>query len=289
MGFAMFRAVVFVFGAYAFSWGLWMLASPHAKGTASIVLATAYMFGPMLGAFVTGKLFDRQSLGAMIGWRFKVDLWWFIAWIAAPALAFLALWLSTFAPGVGLQTLPAAMEQALSAAGQDPGTVNETSIPSLPTLIALTMVAGIVPNSIAAFGEESGSRGYLWSVVRPVGFWKASLAVGVIWGLWHAPLIMAGHNYGVGYFGFPWSGIAMMTAFCIALSPLMGYLRDRTGSSIPAAIFHGTVNAVTGATVILLTGANIWTLGLIGIPGLIVLAALAAIIVLLRPNMAGRT
>ena len=284
----MFRALVFIVMAFGSSWGLWALASPHVKGTMSIAVATVYMFGPLLGALMTGTLFDRRSIGPAIGWRFRVNIWWIIAWVAAPVLAFSALWLSTLAPGVGMQKLPAAMEQALTAAGQDPQALNGKPVPTLPMLVVLTMVAGIVPNAIAAFGEEAGWRGYLWSVVRPAGFWKASLIVGLVWGLWHAPLIMAGHNYGTGYFGFPWSGIALMVAFCIALSPLMGYLRDRTGSSIPAAIFHGTVNAVTGATIILLTGANIWTMGLIGVPGLIVLAAAAVIIATLRPNRTNR-
>lgn len=284
----MLRALVFVIVAFGSSWGLWMLASPHAEGAVMIALAALYMLGPLLAALVAGALFDRRSMGALIGWRFKVDIWWFVAWIAAPVLAFSALWLSTLAPGIGLQPLRTGMEQALAAAGQDPQVLSGKPVPSLPALIGLTMLAGIFPNAIFAFGEEAGWRGYLWSVVRPAGFWKASLIVGAVWGLWHAPLIWAGHNYGAGYFGFPWSGIALMTAFCIALSPLMGYLRDRTESSIPAAILHGTLNAVTGVTVILLAGANVWMKGLIGFPGLAVLAAAAAAVALLGPNRASR-
>jgi hypothetical protein len=40
----------------------------------------------------------------------------------------------------------------------------------------------------------------------PLGKWKAYLIVGVIWGLWHAPLIAIGFNYP----GMPVLGILMM-------------------------------------------------------------------------------
>lgn len=41
---------------------------------------------------------------------------------------------------------------------------------------------------------------------------------GVIWGLWHAPAIVMGHNYGMGYAGFPIAGILIMTLACTAMT-----------------------------------------------------------------------
>lgn len=284
----MMRALVFVVVAYAASWALWYAASPHVEGAAEIALATAYMFGPLAGALVSAFLFDRGGRAAMIGWKWRMNSWWLIAWMAAPILALGAVYLSTLAPGVDLQSVAAGARKAAIAAGQTPPDNLDETVPTLPMLVGLAMLGGIIPNAIAAFGEEAGWRGYLWSSVRGLGFWKASVIVGVVWGLWHAPLIIAGHNYGAGYFGFPWTGIAMMTAFCVALSPFMGLLRDRTGSSLPAAIFHGTVNAVSGVSLFLLAGADIWTMGLIGFPGLALLALLSVGVAMMRPNAAAR-
>lgn len=278
------RIATFTALAFATSWTFWFLAAPSTSGGTRILIATIYMFGPFIGAVIATALFDRGDSRAVLGWRWKLNRWWVAAWLLAGLLALAANALSTLVPGIEMLSVEEGAKRAMQAAGQVPSSDLTASLPSLPLLLALGMIAGIFPNAVAAFGEEVGWRGYLWSVARPLGFWRASLVVGSIWGLWHAPLIAFGHNYGTGYAGFPWSGILMMTAFCIGLSPIMGLLRDRTGSSIPAAIFHGTINAVAGIGALLLAGADIWTMGLIGVPGLLLLALLSGVIALAKPK-----
>lgn len=116
-------------------------------------------------------------------------------------------------------------------------------LPSGPfwTLVALggIVVAGATVNGILAFGEEFGWRGYLLWELAPLGFWKASLVIGTVWGIWHAPLIVAGHNYP----SFPFIGVVAFTITCIAMAPLFTYLVIRSRSLLPAAIFHGVFNA----------------------------------------------
>lgn len=63
-------------------------------------------------------------------------------------------------------------------------------------------------------------------------------------GLWHAPVIALGHNYGLGYPGFPCTGIAAMCVFCVAFGLLLMWLTMKTGSSLPAAVAHGAINGV---------------------------------------------
>ncbi len=65
---------------------------------------------------------------------------------------------------------------------------------------------------------------------------------GVIWGLWHAPLTALGHNYGLSYPGFPFTGIFAMCIFCTVLGIIFSYLTIRTKSCIPAVIAHGSLN-----------------------------------------------
>ena len=50
-------------------------------------------------------------------------------------------------------------------------------------------VAGWSINGLFALGEEYGWRGLLWEAWRPYGIVRANLAIGLVWGLWHAPLI----------------------------------------------------------------------------------------------------
>ena len=33
------------------------------------------------------------------------------------------------------------------------------------------------------------------------------VVMGIVWGLWHAPIIAMGHNYGTDYLGAPWLGM----------------------------------------------------------------------------------
>lgn len=72
----------------------------------------------------------------------------------------------------------------------------------------------------------------------------------------------------------------MMIAFCVTLSPLMGMLRDKTGSCLPASIFHVTINALSGVSILLLSGGDIWTMGIIGFPGIILFALASAVVAL---------
>jgi membrane protease YdiL (CAAX protease family) len=148
------------------------------------------------------------------------------------------------------------------------------------------MAAGVIPNAIAAFGEEAGWRGYLWGSLRRSGFWKSSLLIGLIWGLWHAPLIAFGHNYGAGYPGAPWSGIAVMTAFCVAISPLLGFVRDRAGSVLAPSILHGTLNALGGFAGLLVAGGSPLLASIAGAAGIGAGLATALVVALVRPNRA---
>ena len=97
----------------------------------------------------------------------------------------------------------------------------------------------------------------------------ARLVVGVVWGLWHAPLILRGHNYP----DHPQWGVAMMVLFCVAMSPLYAHVRERAGSLLAPSVMHGTLNA-TGGTLILLSGASDLWRGPAGGAGILVLLLL---------------
>jgi hypothetical protein len=69
-------------------------------------------------------------------------------------------------------------------------------------------IAGDSVDAVAAFGEDLGCRGLLLRELEPFGFWRSSVLIGVIWGSWHAPLILHRHNYPE----HPWVGVFLMTA-----------------------------------------------------------------------------
>lgn len=100
-------------------------------------------------------------------------------------------------------------------------------------------------NFFTCFGEEWGWRGYLLPKTKNLLPTIPMLLVsGIIWGLWHAPMTIIGHNYGLGYWGFPFTGIAMMCVFCIVLGIFLSYVTLKTSSCVPAILAHGAINGI---------------------------------------------
>ncbi|MBR1864869.1 MAG: CPBP family intramembrane metalloprotease, partial [Ruminococcus sp.] len=104
----------------------------------------------------------------------------------------------------------------------------------------LLMQLGLcVPMLINGFGEEFGWRGYLTPKLEKLMPTAPAVAVtGVIWAVWHAPLIWYGYDFGRDYPGFPYVGILFMCIGCVFASVPLTYLTKKTGSVLPAAIFH---------------------------------------------------
>jgi membrane protease YdiL (CAAX protease family) len=101
------------------------------------------------------------------------------------------------------------------------------------------LAVGVVINSIYAFGEELGWRGYLLPNLLHLGKLRACVISGAVWGVWHAPLIMMGHLYP----GYPYLGILMITVMCILLGMIFGWLRLASDSLIPPIVAHAALNA----------------------------------------------
>ncbi|HOO07512.1 MAG TPA: type II CAAX endopeptidase family protein [Ruminococcus sp.] len=93
------------------------------------------------------------------------------------------------------------------------------------------------------FGEEFGWRAYMNQKMEPLlGTVGTCILGGIIWGVWHAPLTIEGHNFGKDYAGYPYAGIALMALFCTLHGIMLMWLVKKTGSVIPAAIFHAVNN-----------------------------------------------
>lgn len=90
-----------------------------------------------------------------------------------------------------------------------------------------------------AFGEEWGWRGYMMPKLLELMPKPAAIVVGgIIWGLWHAPLTIAGHNFGTDYAGYPFVGILMMCLFCVMMNCFLTLVTEKTRSIYPASFIH---------------------------------------------------
>lgn len=93
--------------------------------------------------------------------------------------------------------------------------------------------------SLFGFGEEFGWRGYLTPKLEKLMPFPAAIVVsGIIWGMWHAPIIVCGHNFGKDYFMYPYMGFILMCVFCIFIGFYFTMLTKAANSAIPAGIAH---------------------------------------------------
>lgn len=108
-----------------------------------------------------------------------------------------------------------------------------------------------------AFGEEWGWRGYMMpKLTELMGKPAAVIVGGMIWGLWHAPLTMSGHNFGTDYDFFPWLGILLMCLLCILENALLTLLTERTKSIYPAAFAHMINNNISASVLFAMFGSE---------------------------------
>ncbi len=116
-------------------------------------------------------------------------------------------------------------------------------IPALIVLFVLVAVIGVPLSGIAGvFGEEYGWRGFLQSELTKLGNLKGVLLVGLIWGIWHFPIILRGiHTYPPSVLG-----LFLGVVFFVLWGIIQGYAVIKTGSIWVAAFMHGLVNSVYG-------------------------------------------
>lgn len=110
-------------------------------------------------------------------------------------------------------------------------------------MLPFVVIASTCMVSVGALGEEAGWRGYMMPKLEELfGIKGAVLIGGIIWGVWHFPANMAGHNFGTGYWGEPWTGFVSFTLFTIAVGTVMTYLVKKSGSVWPAVFMHAVNN-----------------------------------------------
>lgn len=212
------------------------------------LLIASIMFFPALGVLLTRLITKEGFKNAWLHPHFRGNIkTYLLAYFGPGVLTLLGTVLhfiifpNDFDSGFGF------LNSTLESAGASA----DTYPMSLSTLILVQAFTGLffgpLMNFLTCFGEEWGWRGYLLpKMSEKLPLIPMLLVNGVIWGLWHAPITALGHNYGVGYPGFPFTGIAAMCVFCIVVGAFLSYVSLKTQSCIPAVLGHGAINSIAG-------------------------------------------
>lgn len=287
------RIIIFLAVTFLLTYGIEIFLIMPMAGSTDInkaytaqMLTAGVMFIPALGALiarlVTGEKFIGSNL--MLSPNLKGNLKYYgLAWfgtvllILVGAIVYFLIFPKQFDADMGYVRV--LFQVQAQAAGT---TITQEQVRGA-MIMQVVMGIFLSPflNFVNCFGEEWGWRGYLLpKMLKHLKVVPTLLITGVIWGLWHAPLIVTGHNYGLGYRGYPVTGILAMCVFCIVMGIILSYVTIRTNSCIPAVMAHGTLNGFSAIGICFTSLENPYNIflgptpvGLIGGIGFILLAA----------------
>ena len=219
---------VFLLIAFGIAWlnllVIWLVGieSPEGADLAQpdpllVVLGLPVTFSPAIAAFVVRKWVTREGF-ADAGFKLHLRKGW-------PYYLYALLFPIIVLPiAVALWALVKTAQPDLSALSL------ESVLPMLVMMLVMTLFY---------FGEEFGWRGYLQIRLTPERPLVAAVLTGLIWGVWHYPMIL---------FGFP--GYENKLALLIhpinsvLISIFYGWLRVRSRSVWPACVAHAVDNSI---------------------------------------------
>jgi membrane protease YdiL (CAAX protease family) len=240
--------IVFAFGiAWTIDLAIYVTGGLSNLGIGSLawILLVVSMASPSLAHILTRLLTSEGWRDLYLRPHFKRDWrFWATAWLGTPLLVLLGagLFYALFPQYLDttLATAQALLDQAAKSTGRP--------LPFGPMVfiviqIVQTIVTAPLINGPAALGEEFGWRAYLLPKLMPLCGRKAVLLLGVIWGVWHWPIIAMGYNYGLDYSGAPWVGLLAMAWFTSVLGVFLAWLMLKAKSVWPAVIGHAAINS----------------------------------------------
>jgi membrane protease YdiL (CAAX protease family) len=238
--------VTFFLLAFAITWVVWVPRAVGAQlGLVGQVSTWAPAIAALLAAALTGGRTAVSELGARLV-RWRVGWKWYVVVILGPAAFSLVV--------AGVYVLLGGSWEVAAA----PALRSGAALVLLPLfLMILTLTDGL--------GEELAWRGFaLPRLLTQHNALVASLILGVLWALWHLPLVW---TEGVSMYQQPiWLLLLDITAKSVLFTWVFLHTR---GSVLLAVLFHGATNlfnvspnliSTDGLTLPLLAAAGKWVL-----------------------------
>ena len=225
---ATFLLLLIVFTAAASA----LLVPTHSLG--GLLYLILYEWTPGLAALLTFAVFPRSA--TVLRWQ------WLPFRSTIRAYAFPLLYLAPLYLAAWLLIGPAHDAASfLKSSSALMGFPQHAWLATFGLFVPLSLTFGLLNRFPYTTGEELGWRGFLMPTLHErYGFVAACSITGVIWAVWHYPLL-----YGLGVFSGPGAHIRMgcFSVMVVGLSFIFGWLRLRTGSLWPCVLMHATHNA----------------------------------------------
>jgi membrane protease YdiL (CAAX protease family) len=233
------RNKIFLFLILTLALSAWPYISMVRSGTMIDLMVLALMWAPGIAAIVTQFVSEGTLKG--LGWRWGKPRYLLISFLI-PLVACLVVYGLSWAVGI----VPFGGAELVDVTAQATGLQL-----SLPLAIVATVAALFLPSLFTASGEEIGWRGLLLpELARRTTFTRAALISGVIWAIYHYPLVFFADYRSTAPL---WFVVPMFTVSILSVSLFAAWLRLKSGSLWTGAILHASHNLFVQAVFDVLT------------------------------------
>jgi membrane protease YdiL (CAAX protease family) len=191
------------------------------------------MWCPGMSAILTKLIFDRNLKG--LGWKLGPARWLGFAYLL-PILYGAVIYGITWLVGQGGFAPEVAAGLASELGMADASAVQMVAVYTL-LMGSFVFLKSSLPR---AFGEELGWRGFLFPELhRMTSFTTASIIGGVLWSLYHLPLILFSDYRSTAPIAFQ---VVVFFISTIALTFVHNWFRAKSGSVWPPVVLHASHN-----------------------------------------------
>ena len=196
------------------------------------LLILGLMWCPGVSGIATRLIFQGNLRGHGFGWgktKYQFASYWIP--LAYASAIYLPIWFAGYA------NLNTRLFSPL--AHMFPNVHSQSAVVFLNFLFLATI--GVAGSCISALGEELGWRGFLVpQLAKIVPFNRVAMISGVIWALWHYPIILFSTAYrGAGPL---WYTVACFTVMVVSMSFLFAWMRLKSGSVWTGMLLHASHN-----------------------------------------------
>ena len=231
------RIGIYLLTVFAFMLILVLCIKPmNTSNTVFYIIYMIFSFSPAIASLITRAVTKEGFRDMTLHLRLSGNFKWYLLAFGLPPICFSAKFL-----------LPVILSGHADWLG---GFTAQNVLSSVFTLAAMSAVM-----SIGLIGEELGWRGYMNRKMEPLlGSVGTCIVGGIVWGLWHLPMDIAGCDGAISDAMSMCGGrMIQLTLFGVFLM----WLTRKTDSVFPAVIGHYMFNESQGALANLLYQGNI--------------------------------
>jgi hypothetical protein len=274
--------------AFVVSWGIvgaMFLAGLLSGEQATMGRALASLIfpaGTAVAAVATVYWWRQRVDVAPLGFKVRLSHWLLLGWMCPALIALLTLLVCKFIPNLSFSfdlsahpLPPGANEQAQKAFAEAKAA---STVLRVVAFFVGSLFMGTLLNLVFRLGEEMGWRGLLLRLLAPFGFWRSSILIGFLAGMWSMPLVLLGSYYPE----HTQTGLFLIVPFMVLVSPLVTFFRLRSGSILGATLFSASLAAMVRFVALPYVSGSDLLYGISGVGGMIALLIVNVIVVVPR-------